>query len=36
MAPSHKAYPKWMAYATPVVVGLVSIAVTVLAINTRI
>ncbi len=35
MAPSHKAYPKWMTYATPAVVGLVSIAITVLAINTR-
>jgi membrane associated rhomboid family serine protease len=36
MAPSHKAYPKWMTYATPLVVGLVSVAVTVLAINARV
>jgi membrane associated rhomboid family serine protease len=35
MAPSHKAYPKWMTYATPAVVGLVSVAITVLAINSR-
>lgn len=35
MAPSHKAYPKWMTYATPAVVGLVSVAVTVLAISAR-
>lgn len=36
MAPAHKGYPRWMTYATPAVVGLTSIAVTVLAISARI
>lgn len=33
MAPGHKAHPKWMTYATPVAIGLVAIAVTVLAVS---